>query len=181
VTGRLSPGAARQLAASRRDARPAIALLLDVPTWDEPPGSPVNSQVASGTPGGQVASSNGHGGGGRAVAEPAAAERPAEPAGNGSGGGAVKGDSEGEMGRRAGGGGTDRGPAGRGRNRAGHGAAQPSLSETGQAAAILRAAGWRVACVDAGTPLQTAWQQLGVPAAAKPPAPETGAIPGAAV
>ena len=60
----------------------------------------------------------------------------------------------------AGAGGTDRGRAGRGRNRAGDGAAQPSLSETGQAAAILRAAGWRVACVDAGTPLQVAWQQL---------------------
>jgi uncharacterized protein (DUF58 family) len=187
VTGRLSPGAARQLAASRRDARPAIAVLLDVPTWDEPLGSPVNGQVASGTPGGQAASSNGHAGGGRAAAEPAA-ERQAQPTGNGSSsGGAVKGDSEGGRGegrgggRGAGGGGTDRGRAGRGRNRAGDGAAQPSLSETGQAAAILRAAGWRVACVDAGTPLQTAWQQLGVPAAAKPPAPETGAIPGAAV
>ena len=157
----MSPGAARQLAASRRDARPAIALLLDVPTWDEPD-SPVN---------GHAAASNGQGGGGRAAAVPAAAERPAESAGNGSVGGAVKGDS----------GGADRGRAGRGRNRAANGAGQPSLSETGQAAAILRAAGWRVACVDAGTPLPVAWQQLAVPATAKPPVPETGALPGAAV
>jgi len=170
VTGRLSPGTARQLAASRRDARPAIALLLDVPTWDEPDG-PVNGHAANGTRGGQAAASNGQGGGGRAAAVPAATERPAEPAGNGSGG-AVKGEV---------GGGADRGRAGRGRNRAANGAAQPSLSETGQAAAILRAAGWRVACVDAGTPLQVAWQQLGVPASAKPPVPETGALPGAAV
>jgi len=118
-----------------------------------------------------AAASNGQGGGGRAAAVPAATERPAEPAGNGSGG-AVKGEV---------GGGADRGRAGRGRNRAANGAAQPSLSETGQATAILRAAGWRVACVDAGTPLQVAWQQLGVPASAKPPVPETGALPGAAV
>jgi Protein of unknown function DUF58 len=182
VTGRLSPGTARQLAASRRDARPAIALLLDVPTWDEPDG-PVNGHAANGTRGGQAAASNGQGGGGRAAAVPAATERPAEPAGNGSGGETVKGDSEEGRGagRGAGGGGADRGRAGRGRNRAANGAAQPGLSETGQAAAILRAAGWRVACADAGTPLQVAWQQLGVPASAKPPVPETGALPGAAV
>ena len=36
VTGRLSAGAARQLAASRRDAGPAIALLLAVSTWSGP-------------------------------------------------------------------------------------------------------------------------------------------------
>jgi uncharacterized protein (DUF58 family) len=182
VTGRLSPGTARQLAASRRDARPAIALLLEVPTWDEPDG-PVNGHAANGTRGGQAAAGNGQGGGGRSAAVPAATERPAETAGNGSGGEAVKGDSEEGRGggRGAGGGGADRGRPGRGRNRAANGAAQPSLSETGQAAAILRAAGWRVACVDAGTPLQVAWQQLGVPASAKPPVPETGALPGAAV
>ena len=183
VTGRLSPGAARQLAASRRDARPAIALLLDVPTWDEPD-SPVNGRAANGTRGGQAAGSNGQGGGGRAAAVTAPAERPAEPAGNGTGV-AVNGDSEeGRGGGREPGGGR----AGRGRNRAADGAGQPGLSETGQAAAILRAAGWRVACVDAGTPLQAAWQQLAVPATAKPPptspspfTPEAGARPGAAV
>ena len=36
VIGRLSPGAARQLAASRRDTGPAIALLLAVSTWAGP-------------------------------------------------------------------------------------------------------------------------------------------------
>jgi uncharacterized protein (DUF58 family) len=36
VTGRLSPAAARQLAASRRNAGPAIALLLAVSTWSNP-------------------------------------------------------------------------------------------------------------------------------------------------
>src|SRR6516164_11065374 len=40
ITGRLSAGAARQLAASRRDAGPAIALLLDVSTWSGPGADP---------------------------------------------------------------------------------------------------------------------------------------------
>jgi len=101
VTGRLSAGAARQLAASRRDAGPAIALLLAVSTW-------------SGAASDQAA--------------------------------------------------TDRGSA---------------TAETDQAAAILRAAGWRVACVDANMQLAAAWQQL----AAFPALPQvvpTGILPGAA-
>jgi uncharacterized protein (DUF58 family) len=92
VTGRLSAGAARQLAASRRDTGPAVALLLAVSTW-------------SGEDAGQ------------------------RPAGGAAGRGA---------------------PAG------------PGVAETEQAAAILRAAGWRVACLDASTQLAVAWQQLGM-------------------
>jgi uncharacterized protein (DUF58 family) len=95
VTGRLSPGAARQLAASRRDAGPAIALLLAVSTW------------------------SGQGGDQR-------------PAAGGNGG--------------------------------------PATAETDEAAAILRAAGWRVACLDASTPLAAAWQQLSM-------FPATGSVP----
>ena len=41
--------------------------------------------------------------------------------------------------------------------------AEPSgsrLAETGPAETVLRAAGWRVVCVDAATPLQVAWQRL---------------------
>ncbi len=38
----------------------------------------------------------------------------------------------------------------------------PGLAETDQAAAILRAAGWRVACLDVNTPLAVAWQLLGL-------------------
>jgi uncharacterized protein (DUF58 family) len=49
-----------------------------------------------------------------------------------------------------------RGPAGRG------------LAETEQTAAILRAGGWRVACLGASTQLPVAWQQLGM---ASPTAP----------
>jgi uncharacterized protein (DUF58 family) len=100
VTGRLSAGAARQLAASRRDAGPAIALLLAVSTWSDK--GPDRRAPAAGAP-----------------ADGAAADGPG----------------------RAGG---------------------PGLAETDQAAAILRAAGWRVACLDASTPLAVAWQQLGL-------------------
>lgn len=63
----------------------------------------------------------------------------------------------------------------------GGGAASES-PETSQAAVILRAAGWRVATVDASTPLAAAWQRLalspGDPAAGRwvadlPPAART--------
>jgi hypothetical protein len=37
---------------------------------------------------------------------------------------------------------------------------EASLAETAAAAAVLRAAGWRVITVDASTPLAVAWQQL---------------------
>ncbi|MGN6794838.1 MAG: DUF58 domain-containing protein [Streptosporangiaceae bacterium] len=40
------------------------------------------------------------------------------------------------------------------------GAAEASIAETAAAAAVLRAAGWRVITVDAATPLAVAWQQL---------------------
>jgi uncharacterized protein (DUF58 family) len=96
ITGRLSAGAARQLAASRRDAGPAIALLLAVSTWSGPGADPR-------FPGGGAADDDA----GRA------------PGGTGTG-------------------------------------------ETDQAAAILRAAGWRVACLDVSTPLAVVWQQLGL-------------------
>jgi len=95
ITGRLSAGAARQLAASRRDAGPAIALLLDVSTWSGPGADPRFPGAA-----------------------------PAADAGRAAGG--------------------------------------PGTGETDQAAAILRAAGWRVTCLDVATPLAVAWQQLGL-------------------
>jgi uncharacterized protein (DUF58 family) len=95
ITGRLSAGAARQLAASRRDAGPAIAVLLAVSTWGGPGADP---------------------------------RFPAAETAAGAG----------------------RSPGG------------PGAGETDQAAAILRAAGWRVACLDVTTPLAVAWQQLGL-------------------
>jgi hypothetical protein len=98
VMGRLSPGAARQLAASRRDTGPAIALLLAVSTWANPAQDRRSASAAAGSPG----------------------------------------------------------PDG------------PQQPETDQAAAILRAAGWRVVCLDASSQLAVAWQQLGMPSS-KPP------------
>jgi len=45
-------------------------------------------------------------------------------------------------------------------DRAGSLISEASLAETAAAAAVLRAAGWRVITVDASTPLAVAWQQL---------------------
>lgn len=65
---------------------------------------------------------------------------------------------------------------------AANGGAASESPETSQAAVILRAAGWRVATVDASTPLAAAWQRLalspGDPAAGRwvadlPPAART--------
>ena len=106
VAGRLSAGAARQLAASRRDAGPAIALLLAVSSWSvQEPGQRVPAGVEAA---------------------------------------------------------------------AGRGAPGQGLAETDQAAAILRAAGWRVARLHASTQLAAAWQQVAALPAARP------AVPGAA-
>ena len=162
VTGRLSAGAARQLAASRRDARPAIALLLDVPTWDDSASGPASS-AADGSAGDRDraadglaadASANGRTGNGRTANGRTGNDRTA----NGR-----SADSR-----------TAKGRTGKGQDRA-------SLSETDQAAAILRAAGWRVACIDASTPLPVAWQHLAASSVVKPPVPEAGTRPGAAV
>jgi Protein of unknown function DUF58 len=114
VVGRLSAGAARQLAASRRDAGPAIAVLLAVSTWGAGQDA-VALQDASGTPGVQAPGGAANGRAAQGAAMP-------HGAANGSG------------------------PA--------------AAGETDQAAGVLRAAGWRVACVDAGTPLAIAWQRL---------------------
>jgi hypothetical protein len=112
IAGQLSAGVARQLAASRRDAGPAIALLLAVSTW----------------------------GGGRF---------PGPPPGHGQPGDHEPGGSQ---------------PASNGRSTAGGtGAARRRAERSGEtsaAAAILRAAGWRVVSIDAGTPLAAAWQEL---------------------
>jgi uncharacterized protein (DUF58 family) len=103
VMGRLSPGAARQLAASRRDTGPAIAVLLAVSTWASPGQDRRSASAAAGS-----------------SLRPDGSQHP----------------------------------------------------ETDEAAAILRAAGWRVACLDAGTQLAVAWQQLGMPSS-KQPGPAT--------
>jgi uncharacterized protein (DUF58 family) len=121
IAGQLSAGVARQLAASRRDAGPAIALLLAVSTWS---GAQAQDQASR----------------------------------NGRGGDGGDGDRQDGDGQRAG-----NGQRAAGENRAGRTPARrrPNRSdETGPAAAILRAAGWRVVSIDADTPLAAAWQQL---------------------
>ena len=115
VAGRLSAASARQLATSRRDGGPAIALLLAVSTWGAP-GARKDRMPRPGRPG-------------------RLAER-ARPAGRTAQGGQRRGTRR----RRP--------------------AARPHHAETGQAAAILPAAGWRVITLDAAMPLATAWQRM---------------------
>ncbi|HTP17359.1 MAG TPA: DUF58 domain-containing protein [Streptosporangiaceae bacterium] len=121
VAGMLSAAQARELAASRRDGCPAIALLLAVSSWAEPPARDAGEQVRRRPD----------------AARPAAARTADRQAGPGA--------------------------AGNGRKVAGP-------DETAPAAAVLRAAGWRVMSVDASTSLALAWQRLprfaGAPAAA---------------
>jgi uncharacterized protein (DUF58 family) len=112
IAGDMSAGVARQLAASRRDAGPAIALLLAVSTWTGP-----------------------------RVQDRAGQTSPPEDHQPGSGQRATNGQ----------------------RAAAGSGAARRRADrpdETSKAAAILRAAGWRVISIDAATPLAAAWQGL---------------------
>jgi uncharacterized protein (DUF58 family) len=109
IVGRLSAGVARQLAASRRDAGPAIALLLAVSTWSGPQAR-------------DPAAGNGQHGA-------------RQGAGTAPGDGHAPGWSASTR-------------------------CQSGTDETSEAAAVLRAAGWRVVSIDASTPLAAAWQQL---------------------
>jgi uncharacterized protein (DUF58 family) len=135
IAGQMSAGVARQLAASRRDAGPAIALLLAVSTWSgsRPADASLPADAGqSAVPGMPGTSPNGN-----------------SPASNGP--------QAREAGRRP-----------------------PRRSdETGPAAAILRAAGWRVVSIDASTPLAAAWQQLAAFPAAAGPLGSAGRVSGA--
>jgi hypothetical protein len=51
-----------------------------------------------------------------------------------------------------------------------------SDEETDQAAGMLRAAGWRVARLDASTQLAIAWQQIGTPTSKLAPSPVTPGV-----
>jgi hypothetical protein len=147
VLGRLSVASARQLAASRRDAGPSMALLLAVSTWagsgQDRARQGQDGQAAQA--GGPAAASSP--GPGTTAAGTAAA---VTTGGNGAGGSAADGTAPGASPQE------------------GKGAA--NLDETRQAAMILRAAGWRVAAVGATTPIAVAWQQLSLfPAAVSAP------------
>jgi len=149
IAGRLTADAAREIATARRHGRQGIALLLAVSSWVAQPGR----------------------------------SAPAEPPDLGSrAGGATgprvtlqgplpQGDQDGHVSTNAqnvstrpgdafasGAGEPADAPASSRPARV-H-AAQSSSAETGPAAAVLRAAGWRVVTVDAATPLAVAWQQL---------------------
>jgi uncharacterized protein (DUF58 family) len=195
ILGRMSVRSARQLAASRRDAGPSMALLLAVSTWARS-GQDHGGQDHGGQDhGGQDHGGQDHGGqdhGGQGLAGPdgqagraavAGAMGTDSTAASTPGGSTADGSSA--NGSSANGSSADRSSADRSSaDRSAPGSSSEEggarerreaadLSETAQAATILRAAGWRVVALGAATPLAVAWQQLSLfPAAASPvPAP----------
>jgi uncharacterized protein (DUF58 family) len=167
IAGRLSVDNAREIATSRRHGRQGIAILLAVSTWAAQPGRARQGTGQDGDagqhdPGGHsqngqnsqngIRARNGHGAkngngtrGARRSALVAAAEAAEPPDGRAAGASQAAASA------------AANGPAGS--------AARPVISdaaiaETAAAAAVLRAAGWRVITVDATTPLAVAWQQL---------------------
>ena len=168
IAGRLSATTARQLATSRRDGGPAVALLLAVSTW--------GAQRAGGNePAAARASGRPVQNPGRQPGRPdAAPDQPGwqragtgQPA-NGQAAGAAPDGRAATDERPA----PDRRPAPDGR--------PDAHAQTSAAASILSGAGWRVVTVHAGMPLGTAWQRLaGAGMTARPAAHSD--LPGAAV
>ena len=170
IAGRLSVDNAREIATSRRHGRQGIAILLAVSTWAAQPGRarqgagtgqdghPGQDDPVGPSPNGQsnqngIRARNGHGArngngtrGARRSALVAAAEA-AEPADGRAAGASQAAASAAANGPASGG---APGPV----------IPDASVAETAAAAAVLRAAGWRVITVDATTPLAVAWQQL---------------------
>ena len=190
IAGRLSVDAAREIATARRHGRQGIALLLAVSTWAANPARPGQSPRQSGDPARDAgpgqhdehAPARSEGAtAGNGQARPARLTKQASQIvqsgqngiqpGNGSaasGNGAVADvlrttkDHPAAHAQRAGTHGADAatnaGPAASAQG--GSLTSEASLAETAAAAAVLRAAGWRVITVDASTPLAVAWQQL---------------------
>jgi hypothetical protein len=151
---------ARQLATSRRDGGPAIALLLAVSTWSAPGGREKDSPAQAGR-GRELDGAGSQPG--RASSQPGRAAEQSDRA-------AEQPDQAAEQ------------PDGQRRTATAKetAASAAAHAETGQAAAILSAAGWRVITVDAGMPLATAWQRVaGTDMAPRPVT--VSDMPGAAV
>jgi uncharacterized protein (DUF58 family) len=159
IAGRLTADAAREIATARRHGRQGIALLLAVSSWVAQPGKtahadppdraseagegpgPSETQISGEIPGytaqGERHKSDQNGHGSTTSQEVSNEHQAAFPSVAGEP--AVAPASPRPAHPRA---------------------AQSWSAETGPAAAVLRAAGWRVVTVDAATPLAVAWQQL---------------------
>jgi uncharacterized protein (DUF58 family) len=169
VVGRLSADNARRLAACRRDAGPAIALLLSVSTWAAASTGANEGAATGGVPadgaGSRVAgngvsnSGPGHSGAANSSAANSSAANSSAANSSAANGSAANGSAANgsAASRAAASGGAANGGAA---SRLADGARPAESPETSQAAMILRAAGWRVTTVDASMPLATAWQRL---------------------
>src|SRR5262245_2097727 len=184
IAGRLSVDAAREIATARRHGRQGIALLLAVSTWAGQSGRPkAGAEQHDGpAPAGPQDANAGNG-----QTKPASLTKPAgqilqtiqnglhaghnggTAGGNGARDGrtidALAASSEHSPGierppgaSRAGA--TSTGISASTGLAAGSLASEAGLAETAAAAAVLKAAGWRVITVEASTPLAVAWQQL---------------------
>jgi uncharacterized protein (DUF58 family) len=161
IAGRLSADDAKAIATARRHGRQGIAILLAVSTWAAPAGR----QRPAGGHDGDAGTGAGNAGQAGLNGKEAQRDRPAKNGQGAQNGIRPRNGSGTRNGRR---------PA-----QADHDAAQPAASgelrsagtrragsagngtaETAAAAAVLKAAGWRVITVDASTPLAVAWQQL---------------------
>jgi uncharacterized protein (DUF58 family) len=166
IAGRLTADAAREIATARRHGRQGIALLLAVPSWVAQPG-----RTAQARPTDQPSEAGGAGWASRPGETLIAGEIPRytvpsqrhktdqnrnDQNGRGSTISQQFGDEAGAGASVAG----EHAGAPVPPSPAHVRAAQSWSAETGPAAAVLRAAGWRVITVDAATPLAVAWQQL---------------------
>src|SRR5262249_17746290 len=173
IAGRLSGDAARETAIARRHGRQGIAMLLAVTTWAAQPerNGEVDQPSRVVTPGkgnSQSAGMDAQVAAGAAVQD-GVPDHQGQQTENGrrteigQGTQNARGTQNGHLGRDG-----REGPRGHGPElvaaTAEHlqRAAPPAQlhPETAAAAAVLRAAGWRVITVDAATPLAVAWQQL---------------------
>lgn len=167
IAGRLSGDAAREIATARRHGRQGIALLLAVTSWVAQPGR--TAEAGSSDQARQAGEAARYGvQGQRQMPGPDLYNGARSPqAGSEHGatyplaaGEAVvtptpDGRAQGQPGQ------AQPGQGQRGQAQPAHvRAARSPSAETAAAAAVLRAAGWRVVTVDATTPLAVAWQQL---------------------
>jgi uncharacterized protein (DUF58 family) len=189
VAGRLSVDAAREIATARRHGRQGIALLLAVSTWAGQSGRPKPAGQGTGTGQHDVHAATGlHGANvGNGQTRPARLTRqasqmlqtsqngnlPGHNGGTADGNGASNGHSADVLAASSedsagivpppGSPAADASSTGISASAglpAGSLASEAGLAETAAAAAVLKAAGWRVITVEASTPLAVAWQQL---------------------
>ena len=160
IAGRLSVENAREIATSRRHGRQGIAILLATSTWAaQPERSAHGAETDADSHAGLADRGGGHSQNGES-SHNGTRVRSQKGAGNETNG--SRGARRSALVAAAEVAGKQDGRAGKMADDSSAGAAgtDAAVAETAAAAAVLRAAGWRVIAVDATTPIAVAWQQL---------------------